>query len=57
MDIELFLVGSDEDEAMSNEPFISLKDASNYAAQCEHDFVNIYKVSAFIDFTDIEEVT
>lgn len=54
MNITLYLVGEDEDEAQQNLLFDSQESAEDYA----HDYPgsNVYSVSAVVDFTTIELV-
>lgn len=53
MDITLYLVGTDEDDAMSNAPFDSLESAQSNA---EDTGGNVYTVTAFIDFTTLQKL-
>ena len=53
MDITLYLVGTDSDDAQSNFPFDSFESAESY--QQDNPGTKIYSVTARIDFSTMEE--
>lgn len=52
MEITLYLVGTDADDACTNFPFDSFESAESY--QADNPDTEIYSVQAFIDFTTVE---
>jgi hypothetical protein len=54
MDITLYLVGTDEDDAQQNFPFDSAESAQSYAD--DNPGTLVFSVTAFIDFSTIEPV-
>lgn len=54
MEITLYLVGSDADNAQENFPFDSYESAQSYADDGEEDHLMVFTVSATIDFSTIE---
>lgn len=55
MEITLYLVGTDADDAQLNQPFESWGEAESYRK--ENPGTKVFSVEAVIDFTTIEEVT
>ena len=55
LDITVYLVGTDEDDAQENAFFDSWGEAESYRK--EHPGTKVFSVEGRIDFTTIEEVT
>lgn len=54
VELTLYLVGSDEDNALENLVFDSFESAESFALD-QDEFVNIYSVSAYVDPSTIEK--
>lgn len=53
MNVEIYLVGTDEDDAQEGAPYFDLDDATQYAH--ESGGLTVYTVTARLDFNSVEQ--